>query len=280
MFEVRYSATEEFLTCRRKYFYNYVEKLERAHRDESYISLADVGTAFHAGMAALYLKQDGRAALQQAIAEAGLSGQLVKVGSGTVDAGLCATGLYNRASQWCKYSDFDEGMTTVMVEERLELELALGLVINGMPDRVDEDAYGGLHIRDWKSVGVYTNFNDYSEMNRQMLTYAILVEAATGKTVQSATLLQVHRNPPKSNPLPVNPLTDWFTEKQKQSHKENLTDVLLDMVGLETGETVAYPHPEKHCKWCPFSDLCLATDADPARAVELRKTNYRVKKEQ
>lgn len=273
MNEYRYSSTETFLVCRRRFMYEYVWEIEPNYLTEKPGTLADVGNAFHAGAQALYSGANCNEAVEQYIREHHLEGQTYK---GT-DLAYCARGLINRFKNWPGRREFDEGYKTVMLEEKLRLELLSGVFITGIPDRVVEDQFGRLHIIDYKTVGQYRTYAEYMDLNRQGRTYALLVEAATGKHVDSFTLLQVHRKPPKSNPQPVNDLPKWFTEDEKKSHRKQLEQIVTDMVNLAKGDLSVYPHPGDHCGWCPFQKLCYTQDAEKDNFETMKRVEFRKK---
>lgn len=278
--EYRYSATESFMVCRRKFQYEYVWEIEPNYGDgQKPTNLADVGSAFHKGMEVLYKGgENPREAVEAWYAENDLDPNgLVKINTTMKQAKDVSLGCYDRYVGWLAASKYDEGMTAIMMEDELRWEILPGIFIVAHPDRVDEDEYGQLHVRDYKTVGRYDNLLKYSDKNRQGLTYCVLLEEALGRPVATFTLIQVHRNPPKSNPIAVNPITDWFDEDQKRSHRAHLANVAQEMVSLAQGELAVYPHPGEHCDWCPFQELCYATDAEPHRVDGLLKKNYRKK---
>lgn len=273
----RYSATEQYLVCRRRFKYDYVWEIEPDYSGERPVGLSDVGSAFHAGMEGLYKCKDGRRRMEAYIRLHGLSGKLVKINTSMKDAATVARECYTRYDAWRQYSDYDNGRVPVLIEQRLQMEILPGVFISGAMDRVDEDEYGQLHVVDYKTVGRYDQYLKYSDMNRQGLTYCALVEAALGRPVVSFTLLQVHRSPPKSNPQPVNPITEFFSDQQKESHLKHLADTASEMVALAKGKLPATPHPSDVCGYCQFKDLCLSEDADPDNFKEYLNVNFRKK---
>lgn len=271
MLEVRFSSTETFLQCRRRYDYEYKERLTRIRTGIIPVTLASIGSAFHAGVQAYYGGEDPGRALDDYFSEHDFAGQTVKVGKNEVDAILCVRGLYNRYLGWAKYSGYDDGREIVDLEKRLEWELIPGVKITGQPDKVSRDQYGQLYIDDYKTVGVYTKFDDYADKNRQGLTYTVLAEHFYGQTVAAFTLLQVHRSPPKANPIAVDPLVSYFTAEQKAEHIENLKLVLSEIKDMHYSLLPVYPHPSDLCKWCPFRDLCYAQSAEPDTLATVRE---------
>jgi RecB family exonuclease len=276
MVEIRYSATETFQVCRRKYQYEYAERLTRIRNGPEPVTHATIGNAFHAAMEAYYSGKDGRRALEDYISEHGLAGQTIKVGKSEVDTALCARGLYNRYIGWAKYSKFDEGRKIFALEQRLSWEIIPGVAITGKPDRIDIDQYGNLHIIDFKTVGQYTKFDNFSDKNPQMLTYSVLAEQMYAKQVSSVTLLQVHRQPPKTNPVAVDPLTEFYTNDQIAEQIEILKSLAYEIKALHAGKLDVYPHRGDHCGWCPFRDLCQSASAEPEFYDTIRE-RFRVK---
>jgi RecB family exonuclease len=167
--EIRYSATETFQVCRRRYDYEYRQRLTRIRNGPEPVNHAHVGHAFHAAMEAYYSGKDGRRALEDYISEHGFAEQTIKVGRYEVNAAVCTRGLYNRYDTWAKYSKFDDGYKVFATEERLVWEIIPGVTITGKPDRIDIDQYGNLRIIDYKTVGVYTKYDNFSDKNPQML---------------------------------------------------------------------------------------------------------------
>lgn len=266
------------MVCRRRYAYDYMLELEPSYyKDDRPVSLASVGTAVHAGLEALYRGEDAGRALEASITEQGMRDATVKIQKSLVNAGDVARGCLNRYVSWKAHTDFDSGRKTVMLEERLRMEIIPGVEITGMADRVVEDEWGQLHVYDYKTCGQYNQYTAFSDRNRQGLTYAALVEAHTGMKVVSFTLLQIHRSPPKANPLPVNPLTDYFTDEQKSAHIRHLKNVAGEIQALHGRELAVYPHPGQHCDWCPFKELCYTADAEPESFDEMINTKFRKK---
>lgn len=278
--EFRYSSTESFMVCRRKFQYEYVWEIEPNYgTSKKPTNLADVGSAFHKGMEVLYKGEPNpREAVTEWYTENDLDPNgLVKINTSMKNANDVSLGCYDRYVSWLTRSNYDEGMTPILMEATLRWEILPGIFLVAHPDRVDEDEYDQIHVRDYKTVGRYDQLLKYSDRNRQGLTYVVMLEEMLQRTVSTFTLLQVHRNPPKGNPIAVNPITEWFDEEQKQSHRVHLANVVQEMVALAEGNLAVYPHPGDHCDWCPFQDLCLAADADPGRVPAMLKTNYRKK---
>lgn len=276
MLTVRYSATETFLTCRRRYDYEYKQRLTRFAKGEEPVTHAMVGNAFHHAMEALYSGEDGRAALEEYINVHGMAGRTIKVQRNMIDAADISRGLYNRYVVWAKTSKYDEGTTVVDLEKRLGWEIIPGVTITGKADKLRRTAFGVLELIDYKTVGQYDKFDDYADMNRQGLTYAVLAEHEYGESVDSFALVQVHRSPPKSNPMPVNVLPAFFTEEQKAEHVESLKAVAREIKALHEDTLAIFPHAGDACTYCPFKDLCLQTSQDPGNVAAVR-ARFRIK---
>jgi hypothetical protein len=111
---------------------------------------------------------------------------------------------------------------------------------------------------------------------RRCFTYSVLAEQVYAKQVSSVTLLQVHRQPPKNNPVAVDPLTEFYTNDQIAEQIEILKSLAYEIKALHAGKLDVYPHRGDHCGWCPFRDLCQSTSAEPAMYDIIRK-RFRVK---
>lgn len=265
--EYRQSDFTAFRDCRRKFDLSVNQKLEKVYLPASEITKVPVswiGTAVHAGLAAVYLGDKDPI-------EATLASLAEKEVADRPEAAL-ATGSVMRFIAWRAETEFDKGWKVVQVEQRLEMPIGVH-IITGQPDIIYQDKYGNYMVFDWKSVVSFTQLTS-APINTQLRTYALLVHNSYGMYPVSGSLLMIHRKPPKSNTIPCDIYSEkGYTETLLENHRKDLENQLEDMLRLES--KTAYPSPSADCKWkCPFSYVCPIISRDTQQAEFIKMTEF------
>ncbi len=261
--DIRQSAIQDFLDCRRKFFWTYIEGIEFDYDDgpRPWVT-ADTGSAFHAGIGAYYEGKNPDAAIGEWV-EVPLPGEGGFPSGNEVDlARIMVEGHIEDLAEDGK----DIGENTVAVEDPIEALVedihAYGtddlwsVRVHGRVDRRIETEDGINILDDWKSVAVMASTLDYIQ---QLGRYAVLVRAATGwraDRIRSTQVKRVKRT--KDGPFYTRP---WlpFTEAMYVEHAQNLRDQLTDIVTCIVDDGPWYEHVTGECDWkCRVSDICKA----------------------
>lgn len=281
----RFSQTSTYLQSRRKYFLEYILCLEKDYPknvDRPGFK-SDTGTIGHTGMHAYYsglpLEECLTAMRQKAQA------------TGVLDTPerYEAETAFQRFVAWNKDSNLDNGLTPVMIEERIEVSLGdiLGdeVILTGEPDIVLKDRYGLLHLRDWKFVERMGNLASFIDSNRQLLTYCWLVGQKLGTFPTTMSLNQIRRDPPKTVPyLPVMINTDYPKPETIEENMRQMKIALTEMVKLhqevENGDlSGVIANPTMNCdRMCRKYEICCGAISRTQKEIDQDiATNYRKK---
>lgn len=146
---------------------------------------------------------------------------------------------------------FDLDARPFAVEPYFQVEVAPGVTLFGRLDRVDEEADGTLHIIDYKT-GTQPEEID----PKQLVLYALMLEAATGRTASAASFWYLDD---------ASVWTTYFTEDGKRHAREELLAAVEDMQNI----TEFPPTIGPHCEYCPFYKVCeFRAEIDEQRTRE------------
>lgn len=282
----RFSQTTVFMASRLKYYRQYIQGLERSYpvTDEYRPGFSyTTGTIAHAGLEAHYLGNDIQLAMVEAVRKENVDPDDPFVAA--------AYGAVERFLTWLETTNADAGQTTIAIEDRIEV--CLGdyhgdtVYLNGQPDRIFRDAFGLLHVDDWKFVDKYSSLASYVGANRQLLTYALLAGDKYGQVATSGILTQITRKPLKTKAfIPAIRSTTWISPLALQQHTQYLNRIISEMVlfhqEVEAGDTTgAYPNPTMMCsRMCGVRSICCESlGMSEAQVAAEISVNYKVKDE-
>jgi putative RecB family exonuclease len=139
-------------------------------------------------------------------------------------------------------ANFDLEARPFMVEPYFQEEIVPGLVLFGRLDRLDEQPDGTLQIIDYKT-GTQPEEID----PKQLIFYAILVEARLGRSVSKASFWYLDDG---------SAWTMDFSEEAKRRAREELLVTVREMEDAhEFPPTIA-----AHCTFCPYLKVCEFRD--------------------
>lgn len=279
--ELRQSAIQTFMDCRRHFHRSYVQSLEIDYPEGPRPwGTADTGTAMHEGLGAYYLGKQWNRAISAWGRREWPDGppedhqlDLVRI---------MVEGHLSDLAEDGK----DVGETTVAVEEEVRAVVedvvtangvSWSVVVHGRVDRRIETDTGINIIDDWKSVGPLTSTLDYIQ---QLGRYAVMIRASTGWRADRVRTTQIRRvKRTKDGPFYNRPWVP-LNEDAYAEHAANLRHQLSDLVTCVENDGPWYEHVTGECDWkCRVKDICRAMQQgdDPELIVELhyRKKEHR-----
>lgn len=282
---IRYSSTETFLQSPRKYYLQYILKLEKIYSSEGFrpAFTYDIGNIGHAGLEAFYKNKSIPDAYVRKLIELNIDPTC-----GEVRLGQEAVRRY---LAWNEENQPDAGCTVVAVEERLYMDMGEmhgdHVTLTVEPDLVLRDKFGSLHILDHKLTQKYAMLSSFVLYNRQGLSYGLVAGAHYGEPIISFKLNQIMSKPPKTKAFtPVERAVQWQSPAMIKRHEEYLRRILANMVKLhqecEAGDiSGAYPHPTMLCtSMCSFKEICCGITAkEPGAVADIISTDFRVKED-
>jgi hypothetical protein len=271
--DIRQSAIQDFLDCRRKFYWGYIVGIEFDFDDGPRPwTTADYGTAFHEAMGAYYLGKDWKRAIRT-------WGKKIWPEGPPSDADLEMVKIMVQGHIDDLAEDgADIGEETVAVEEEIVATVVdvngWTVRIHGKVDRRIELENGIKIIDDWKST---TKLDSTLQYIQQLGRYAVIVRAATGWRADRVRSTQVKRVKRQGQgPFYSRP---WLAlnEDAYAMHAANLRAVLTDIATCIENDGPWYEHVTGECSWkCRVQTICQAQQQgdDPGMLVDL---HYRKK---
>lgn len=186
--------------------------------------------------------------------------------------------------QWMDEQGIDAELEMISTEEIIEMPLMDGeVILQGKLDmRVRRKSDGVRMFRDFKTVGgSFADFANQAQMNEQILTYMMLEHAQNkepGERSEGGIFTMLKKVKRTANAKP--PFYDQIEVRHNiftmrsfwQRIHGTITDLMNVKKGLDAGADpnfVAYPSPDKDCKWkCQFYTICpLIDDGSAAEAA-------------
>lgn len=276
--DIRQSAIQTFLDCRRHFYWAYMRGLEYDYAvGPRPATTADVGSAVHAGMAAWYRAKGD-------IWHAGVRPWLLEDGNwpdgdipDNLDLDLVRIMLEGHISDLAESGD-DIGETTVAVEEAVVAEVksvsGWTVRVHGRIDRRVETDDGLRIIDDLKSVGPFAEVDTYLP---QLMRYSLLVRQATGWRADRVRTTQIRRVKRTGDGPFYQRLWVPVNEDMYEAAAASLRGTLRDIVQCIEAEGPWYEHRTGECGWkCRVEDICRAQvrGDDPEIIVDI---HYREK---
>jgi len=240
--DVKLSATrlKTFLTCKRKYYYKYIEYISSHEIPKDMPKEYEIGNAVHSALKELYtkqnsysnvddLKRDLHRELNAAQGKSELDRYLIKLQKRRMDR-FCENEIQRFADGWSVHA----------CEESLSVEFA-GMTITGNIDRVDKRGHE-IEVLDYKT-GSYPlyNKNNFMDATDFQLEFYYLLASGYGNVEYCG-----YYDLKESKIVP-----EAFLVEKIEILKAHIKDLLLiEEVNFELCEDF------KNCLFCEFKTMC------------------------
>lgn len=278
-----HSDISNFLTCRRKWHYDYVLDFRSPERLTGPLAL---GTRVHAALEAFYsgetddpvawIDQKGRDDL--AILDVSPDAKPWDHGQMYEDmiVGRNCVTLY---MDWLAETNADANFRTVSVEEKVEVPILDGrAILRGKVDLLQEDITSGLMCaNDFKTTADWGGgLREQLERSYQHWCYLIALQHTYPERIVECAQYTVLRKVKKIPPTPPkSPLIQRFTVPSTRrsigAKTAQIERIALEMINLrdKTDPSVFYPSPSRACSWCDYKAPCDIADETPEGALAL-----------
>lgn len=285
------SSMKTFKHCRRKYYFQYVQRWDRDPRTTNPANARELGTRIHCALEAYYgygidpldalgyiydLVIDERPDYEEDLRK---EAQLAIV-------------MVSGYLEWVAEEGIDEDHQVVSTESVVSVPVLLPngttATVKGKLDQiVRRTSDGTLRFRDFKTVGTLGKANGLVR-DEQMRLYSLLMLLDTGggygrMRVDGGLynmLLRSKRTARATGPF-YEQLEVSYNVDDHRSMQKRLIGTLVDMERMHNElamgtdhRYVAYPNPDERCEWmCPFSKVCSLHD-DGSRAGDAMKSQF------
>lgn len=271
---ITHSDISNFLTCRRKWHYDYVLDYRAPERLTGPLAL---GTRVHSALEAYYsgettdpvawIDQKGKDDLAKLeVSDDAKPWDFDQMYEDIIVGRNCLT-LY---MEWLAESGADEHKRTVTVEEKVEVPILDGrAILRGKVDRLEEDTTSGLYcVNDFKTTGDWSgNLREQLERSYQHWCYLIgMQHHYPERNVECARYTVLHKVKKLPKTPPKTPLVQQFTvpatRRNMATKRAQIERIATEMINLrdKTDPAVFYPAPGKHCSWCEYKAPCEISD--------------------
>ena len=240
--DIKLSATrlKTYLTCRRKYYFKYVQHLKNHTIPSDMPEEYEIGNAVHLALKELYSKKSSYSDAQALQKDLERELELQR-GSSELESYLIEI-QKRRLKEFgrVEVAHFDEGYEVVATEEYFEVPYK-GITLEGQIDRVDKQG-DKISVLDYKT-GNYAlyNKNNFTEATDFQLEFYSLLAAGLG-TVESCAFYDLKE-------LKVVP--EAFLEEKLEILGSHIKD-LLQVQELDTKMC----EDEKNCNYCEYKIIC------------------------
>lgn len=279
---ITHSDISNFLTCRRKWHWDYVLDFRSPEKLTGPLAL---GSRVHAALEALYLNEtddpvawiDQRGRDDLAAIEINPDAKPWDLDQHYEDM-ILGRNAITSYMQWLEETNADANYRTVSVEERVEVPILDGRVIlRGKVDLLKEDIASGLVCTDdFKTYARDDGLRDQLERSYQHWVYLIAMQHVYPERIVECAQYTVIRKvkklpttPPKS-PL-VQRFTVPATRRAIGAKRKQIERIATEMVNLRGKQdpAVFYPSPGQACRWCDYKSPCDLADEAPESALAL-----------
>lgn len=236
------SATrlKAFLTCKRKYYYKYIEHIYSHDIPKDMPKEYEIGNHVHSALATLYKKQNIYTSVEKLQKDLNKELEAVK-GESELDAYLIAM-QKKRLEKFCslEVSRFNEGWSVLSCEESFECKFA-GATLIGNIDRIDKRE-NEIFVLDYKT-GSYTlyNKNNFPDATDFQLEFYYLLSSGLGNN-EGCAFYDL-----KESKI----VNEAFLEEKLAVLESNIKDLLqLEEINFEKCEDI------KSCLYCEFATIC------------------------
>jgi len=229
-----------FLTCKRKYYYRYVEHINSHDIPKDMPKEYEIGNHVHSALASLYKKKNSYSSVEALQKDLNKELELVQ-GDSELDTYLIAM-QKKRLKKFCslEVTRFDAGWKVFACEESFECNFA-GATLIGNIDRIDKRE-NEIYVLDYKTGSyVLYNKNNFPDANDFQLEFYYLLSAGLGNVVGCAFYDL------KDSKIVDEP----FLEEKLAVLESNIKDLLkIESVNFELCEDL------KSCLYCEFKTIC------------------------
>jgi len=240
--DVKLSASrlKIFLTCKRKYYYNYVEKIQNHTIPKDMPQEWEIGINIHSALKELYTKRNSYSSVDELKKD--LHKELDKAsGSSELDKYLMSL-QKRRMDSFCEneVKRFNDGWHVESCEESFEVNFA-GMSLIGQIDRIDKRA-NEIEILDYKTGKIELNTSkNYTDATNFQLEFYHLLASGLGNVVASS-----YYDLKESKIVP-----EAFFNEKLAVLESNIKDLLnIEEVNFEMCEDI------KNCSYCEYSLIC------------------------
>lgn len=235
------SRLKTLLTCKRRYYYQYIQKLEDVKLPHDGLDSLDIGTAIHSAFEKLYTTLDEDVLTNKRVWKNRIKSYLKT----TLEPSLhweLESGIWeNRFNKICdiEISRFKEGWRPWKLEESITCKFHQ-FTLHGRIDRIDRHEDGRLEVLDYKT-GTILQSGPKTLQNRidfQLVFYHIL--ASTLGSVYNVGYYDLNQG-------------RIVHENNMESLKDRLLEALEENRIIFDFEKTS---KQSHCNRCPFARLC------------------------
>lgn len=281
---ITHSDIKNFLSCRRKWYYDYVLDYRPPEQLTGPLAL---GTRVHAALEAYYKGEtDDPVAWIDAKGRADLDA--LDYNSETkpwdydkmYDDMIIGRNCMTFYMEWLEETGADDNYRVVTVEEKVEAPLLDGrAILRGKVDLLHEDLTNGiLCTNDFKTTADWGgDLRGQLERSYQHWCYLIGMQHhypdRNVECAQYTVLRKVKKAPAKVSK--ESPLISRFavpaTRRSIGTKRAQIERIAMEMIHLRDQEdpSVFYPSPGDPCKWCPFKAPCEIADESVEASVAL-----------
>lgn len=239
---VKLSSTglKSFLTCKRRYYYKYIERIEFHEIPRDMPKEHEIGNAVHSALKELYLKKKNYSNVNELKQD--LSKELDSVqGESELDRYLIAM-QKKRMEIFCEneIKRFSDGWSVAFCEKSMSIDFA-GMTLTGQIDRIDK-RNNEIEVLDYKT-GSYSlyNKNNFSEATDFQLEFYYLLASGLGN-VEGCGYYDLKES--KIVPEP-------FLNEKLAVLESNIKDLLkIEEVNFQMCEDT------KNCLFCDYKVIC------------------------
>lgn len=278
---ITHSDISNFLTCRRKWYYDYVLDYRPPEPLTGPLAL---GSRVHAALEAYYKGEttdpvawidtkgkDDLAALEQNNDAKGWD--FDQMYEDMIVGRNCMT-LY---MDWLEETRADDHYEVVSVEEKVEAPLLGGrAILRGKVDLLHRNVTSGLLCSlDFKTTADRGSIRGQLERSYQHWCYLVALQHVYPDRIVECAQYNVIRKMKKISTTSKNPAVVRFdvpsTRRSIPTKLAQIERIASEMIYLKDQEDPAifYPTPGQHCNWCPYKSPCDIADESYEASVAL-----------
>lgn len=285
---ITHSDLKDFLSCRRKWHYNYVLDFRPPEKLTGPLAL---GTRVHAALEAYYkgetvdpvawIDQKGKEDLEALDYNPDTKPwDYDNMYEDMIIGRNCMT-LY---MEWLEETGADANLRTVSVEEKVEVPILDGrAILRGKVDILQEDMTNGLLcVNDFKTYAREDGLREQLERTFQHWCYLIgMQHQYPDRIIDCAQYTLIRKTKKIPTGTPKTPFVQRFavpaTRRALATKKAQIERIASEMIYLREQEdpAVFYPSPGEPCRWCPYKAPCeIADESQEASVALLKNGNY------
>lgn len=285
------SSLRTFKQCRRKYYFQYIERWDRDPKTTNPANARELGTRIHCALEAYYGYEIDPLDALGYIYDLAIDAQPDYEEDLRKECQLAVV-MVSGFLEWVAEEGIDQDHQVVSTESVIAVPVLLPngntVTVKGKLDQVvRRQSDGTLRFRDFKTTGTLGKANGLVR-DEQMRLYSLLMLLDTGGghgriRVDGGLynmLLRSKRTARATGPF-YEQLEVSYNTDDHRSMQKRLIGTLVDLERMHNElamgtdhRYVAYPNPDERCEWmCPFSKVCSLHD-DGSRAGDAMKSNF------